>query len=400
MNISNYLRWFLLTKLLMLITSLAGGGAERVASELSLNLSPNIDRQIVILTDDVSYPSNKPPLSLGIKFRQPLVLSMAYAFFKSVFEYKKIVKKYKPEYSLSFLTLDNFINIISNYGNRNTKTIISVHIALSMKFRNSLKDRIAKVIVKNLYNKADLVIAVSEGVRDELIRDFKINPDKVKVLHNPIDINKIKCLSRDPVQDEKWFNEDIPIIINVGRIVKQKGQWHLIRAYSKVREQINCRLVIRGNGELKPYLQNLVDELNLTKDVIFLEWKDNPFKYISKATVFASSSLWEALPYALTETMACGCPIISTNCKYGPQEILGNNEYGILVPPMDGKMYRGADPLTAEEIFLAESIIKLLKDESLRTAYSVKSLERASEFELMKCIDKYEKCLYELNCNV
>lgn len=384
----------------MLITSLAGGGAERVASELSLNLSPNIDRQIVILTDDVSYPSNKPPLSLGIKFRQPLVLSMVYAFLKGIFEYKKIMKKYKPEYSLSFLTLDNFINIISNYGNRNTKTIISVHIALSMKFRNSLTDKIAKVIVKNLYNKADLVIAVSEGVRDELIQDFKINPDKVKVLHNPIDIKKIKCLSRDPVQDEKWFNEDIPIIINVGRLVKQKGQWHLIRAFSKVREQINCRLVIRGNGELKPYLQNLVDELNLTKDVIFLEWKENPFKYISKATVFASSSLWEALPYALTETMACGCPTISTNCKYGPQEILGNNEYGILVPPMDGKMYHGTDPLTAEEIFLAESIIKLLKYESLRTAYSVKSLERASEFELMKCINKYEKCLYELNCNV
>lgn len=391
MNILGYLRRFLLTKLLMLITSLAGGGAERVASELSLNLNPNIDRQIVILTDSVSYPSNKPPLSLGIKFRKPLVLSIPYSFLKGVFEYKKILRKYKPEYSLSFLTLDNFINIISNYGNKNTKTIISVHIALSMKFKNSLQDRIAKLVVKKLYNKANLVIAVSEGVRDELIQDFKINPDKVKVLYNPVDINKIKYLSRDQVQDEDWFNENVPIVINVGRLAKQKGQWHLIRAFSKVRKQVNCRLVIRGNGELKPYLQNLVEELNLTQDVIFLEWKENPFKYISKATVFASSSLWEALPYALTETMACGCPIISTNCKYGPQEILGNNEYGILIPPMDGKMYDGIEPLTAEEIFLAESIIKLLEDENLRTVYSIKSLERASEFELMKCISKYEK---------
>ncbi|WP_152558004.1 MULTISPECIES: glycosyltransferase [Methanosarcina] len=385
-----------MTKLLMLITSLAGGGAERVASELSLNLSPSIDRQIVTLTDEVSYPSNKPPLSLGIEFRKPLALSFVYAFLRGVFEYKKLLREHKPEYSLSFLTLDNFINIVSNYGNRNTKTVISVHIALSMKFRNSLKDKIAKIIVKKLYNKADLVIAVSEGVRNELIKDFKINPDKVKVLYNPVDVNKIKYLSREVVQDEKWFSENIPIIINVGRLAKQKGQWHLIRAFSKVREQINCRLVIRGNGELKPYLQNLVDELHLTKDVIFLEWKDNPFKYISKATVFASSSLWEALPYALTETMACGCPIISTNCKYGPQEILGNNEYGILVPPMDGKTYTGVDPLTAEEISLAESIIKLLKCENLRSVYSAKSLERASEFELIKCIEKYEKCLYEI----
>lgn len=384
----------------MLITSLAGGGAERVASELSLNLSPNIDRQIVTLTDVVSYPLKEPPLSLGIKLRKPMALSIAYTFLKGTFEYKKILKKYGPEYSLSFLTLDNFINIVSNFGNKTTKTVVSVHIALSMKFRNSLRDRIAKTVVKNLYSKADLIVAVSEGVRNELIQDFKMNPEKVKVLYNPVDINKIKRLSREPVQDKKWFNEDIPIIINVGRLVRQKGQWHLIRAFSKVREQVNCRLVIRGNGELKPYLQSLIDELNLTKDVTFLEWKDNPFKYISKATVFASSSLWEALPYALTETMACGCPVISTNCKYGPQEILGDNEYGILVPPMDGKMYNGADPLTAEEILLAESIIKLLNSENLRTAYSVKSLERASEFELVKCIDRYEKYLYEMSCSV
>lgn len=386
-----------MTKLLLLITSLAGGGAERVASELSLNLDSNINRQIVTLTDEVCYPSNQPPLSMGIKFQKPLALGIISAFLKGVFEYRKIIKKYEAEYSLSFLTLDNFINIVANYGNKKTKTIISVHIALSMKFRDSLKDKLAKIILKNLYNKADLVIAVSEGVRYELIRDFKINPDKVKVLYNPVDITKIRFLSLDPVQDEPWFNENIPIVINVGRLTKQKGQWHLIRAFSKVRGQINCRLVIRGNGELKPYLENLVEELNLGKDVIFLEWKDNPFKYISKATIFASSSLWEALPYALTETMACGCPIISTNCKYGPQEILGNNEYGILVPPMDGKMYNGLDPLTAEEVLLAEAILKLLECESLRTAYSIKSLERASEFELKKCIDRYEKCLHEMD---
>jgi glycosyltransferase involved in cell wall biosynthesis len=387
-----------MARLLMLITSLAGGGAERVASELSLNLSPNIERKIVILTDQVTYPSKEPPLPIGIEFRKPLVLSFVYALLKGTFEYKKILKRYTPEHSLSFLTLDNFINILSNYGSKSTKTIISVHIALSMKFRNSLMDKVSKQIVKCLYNKADLVIAVSEGVGRELVTDFGIKPGKVKILYNPVDINKIRCLAGDPVDDEEWFNDNIPIVINVGRLVKQKGQWHLIRAFSKVREKVVCRLVIRGSGELKSYLQSLVDDLNLTNDVIFLDWKDNPYKYISKSTVFASSSLWEALPYALTETMACGCPVISTDCKYGPKEILGNNEYGILVPAMDGKLYHGNDPLTSEEVVLADAIIKLIESKDLRTNYSIKSLERAYEFESRKCIDEYEKYLCDSNC--
>lgn len=391
MNILGYLRRFLLTKLLMLITSLAGGGAERVASELSLNLNPNIDRQIVILTDSVSYPSNKPPLSLGIKFRKPLVLSIPYSFLKGVFEYKKILRKYKPEYSLSFLTLDNFINIISNYGNKNTKTIISVHIALSMKFKNSLQDRIAKLVVKYLYNQADLIIAVSNGVREELISDFNIKPEKINVLYNSVDINKIQKLSEESVDDESWFNEDIPLIINVGRLAIQKGHWHLIRAFSEVRKHRKCRLVIRGNGELHGYLENLVRELDLSNDVKFLGWKENPYKYIAKSSFFVSSSLWEALPYALTESMACGCAIISTDCKYGPREILGENEYGVLVPPMDGKFRNVLEPLSTSEKNLSRAIINFLDNAELRDFYAQKSKERVKNFAVEKCIKEYEK---------
>ena len=375
----------------MLITSLAGGGAERVASELSLNLSSEINRQIIILTDEVSYPSKEPPLSLGIKFRKPLTLSIPYSFLLGVIKYRKLLKTHKPDASLSFLTLDNFINIISNYGNRDTKTIISVHIALSMKFKNSLQDRIAKLVIKKLYSQADLIVAVSEGVRDELVSDFKIKPDKIKVLYNAVDISKIQTLSDECIDDESWFNEDIPLIINVGRLAIQKGQWHLIRAFSEVRQHKKCRLVIRGNGELKEYLENLVKELNLSDDVKFLGWKENPYKYIAKASFFVSSSLWEALPYALTESMACGCPIISTDCKYGPREILGENEYGMLVPPMDGKLRSALEPLSTNEKYLSRAIINLLDNAELRDFYAQKSKGRVKNFAVEKCIKEYEK---------
>lgn len=383
-----------MTKILILITSLGEGGAERVASELSLNLSPNIQRIIVILKNDISYPTNKPPLCMNFNFKNRKLTYRIMRNIYAIIKYRKLIKKYKPNISLSLLTFNNFINIISNIGNKNTKVIISIHNALSMSYSNSLKDRFWKFLIKILYNKSDLVIAVSRGVREELIRDFKIFPDKIKMIYNPVDIEKIKHLAEEEVNDE-FFNGELPIIINMGRLTKQKGQWHLIRCFSNVRKIIQCKLVIRGNGELKPYLEKLVRDLDLTNDVKFLGWQDNPFKYISKASIFVSSSLWEGLHYALIEAMVCGCPVISTDCNYGPSEILDNGKFGILIPSMDGKFYEGSDPLTPEEYYLANQIIRLLEDDGLRMRYSEKARKRANDFD-KKIVKEYDNIMQQL----
>ncbi len=381
----------------MLITSLAGGGAERVASELSLNLSPNIDRQIVILTNDVSYPSNKPPLSINIKFRRPLALSVFCAFLKGTITYRKIIREKKPQFSLSFLALDNLINIASCYGNPETKIIISVHTSLSMKYNNSLKNRVIKYVLLNVYKRANLIIAVSEGVKEELICDFNISPDKVKVLYNPVDIWNVKKLAEKEIEGNSWLDKDVPVIINMGRLTKAKGQWHLIRAFSEIRKHRRCKLVIIGYGELKEYLESLVEQLNLSNDVVFLGWQNNPYKYISRASVFVLSSLWEALPYALTEAMACGCPVISTDCKYGPREILDDNVYGVLIPPMDGEFHGALEPLSTSEKCLSRAIKNFVDNPKLMEFYAQKSQERAKDFAVEKCVKEYEKifnCLY------
>jgi glycosyltransferase involved in cell wall biosynthesis len=372
----------------MLITSLAGGGAERVASELSLNLDSQIQRQIVILTNEVSYASNKPPISLDFNFRSPKILSILWAFLFGTLKYRKLMVEHKPEISMSFLTLDNFINILANLRNKRIKTILQVHIALSMKFRDSILDEIAKHLITILYNRADLIIAVSEGVKQELIHEFKINPEIVKVIYNPNDIEKIKILADQPVNDE-WFNGDIPIIFNLGRLTEQKGQWHLIRAFSKTREVVSCKLVIRGNGNLKPYLEKLVLNLDLSSDVKFLDWQDNPYKYLSKASIFVSSSLWEALPYSIIEAMACGCPIIASDCKYGPREILSDGKFGILTSPLDGIMYSALDPLTPQEIELSNMMVDIIRNRELRLRYSRTGIVRSNDFNLNISTEAY-----------
>lgn len=382
-----------MVKLLMLITSLAGGGAERVASELSLHLDSGIDRRIVTLVDTVSYPSNKPPIPINYNFFEPKWLSMLFAVPICTYKYRKLVEANKPNISMSFLTLDNIINVISNIGNKNTRVILQVHIALSMKFSQNPFHKIIKKMIQSIYNRADTIIAVSEGVRDELIECYGIQSEKVIVIHNPNNIEKIQLQAQESV-DHPWFSGEIPIIFNMGRLTKQKGQWHLIRAFAKVREQQECKLVIRGDGELKEDLQSLVTLLGLSEDVLFLPWVENPYKYISKATVFVFSSLWEALPYALIEAMACGCPVIATDCKYGPREIIGENEYGILVSCLSGD-YCASGPLDVYENELANKIIPLLNDDPQIKLLSLKAKERASHFDLASSTLKYRVLLFQ-----
>ncbi len=382
----------------MLITSLGGGGAERVASELSLNLDPNVKRRIITLTNEISYASDMPPLSMNFNLKkQNLIgqqLKYIYFILLGSIKYRKIINKYKPDISMSFLSLDNFINVLSNIGNKETKVIVSNHGILSMRFRNSLSDRLTKFLIKILYYQADLLITVSKGIREELIREFNIDPENIKLIYNPVNIEKIKYLAEEEVNDE-WFDGEIPILITMGRLAKQKGHWHLIRAFSKVRERKECKLVIRGNGELEPYLEKLVRDLDLTNDVKFLGWQNNPFKYISKSSIFILSSLWESFGLVIVEAMACGCPVIATDCKYGPSEILDNGKFGILTPNMDGKFYKASDPLTPEEHYFANQIIRLLEDEDLRREYSEKARKRANDFD-KKTVKEYENMIQQL----
>jgi glycosyltransferase involved in cell wall biosynthesis len=382
-----------MTKLFILITSLAGGGAERVASELSLHLNSNFQRRIVTLTNNISYTSNEDPISMDLKLNSKSFFLSIYEFIQGVTKYRKLIKNNKPNVSLSFLVLDNIINILSNIGNPKTKTIVSVHVSLSRKFNSHRLFPFIRVFIKILYNYADLVLAVSEGVKKEIINDFGIEEKKVKVVYNPVDINKIEKLSQEEIHDEKWFAEHIPIIINVGRLAKPKGQWHLIRSFSHVQKKVKCRLCIVGDGPLKSKLETLVHELNLSDDVKFLGWKENPFKYIHKSSLFVLSSLSEALPYALIEAMACGCPVISTDCKHGPREILNGGHTGILISPFDGRIYDSKDPLTLEEIELGDKILSLLNDKKLRIYYSSKARERSKDFSVDKIIVDYEKII-------
>jgi len=189
--------------------------------------------------------------------------------------------------------------------------------------------------------------------------------EKIKVIPNPVDLAYILSLTQEEITD-RWFLEDVPMLISAGRLVKQKNFACLLHAFRLVADQNpGVRLTILGKGELEEELLKLIKRLNLEKRVRICH-SANPFKYMKKADIFVLSSLWEGYPNVLLEAFACGTPLISADCPSGPREIIENDKDGILVTPNNPEA-------------LARAIKRLLDDENMRTSFGLAGSDKVSE---------------------
>jgi glycosyltransferase involved in cell wall biosynthesis len=396
-------------KLYFLINSLEGGGAEKVAIRLSDHLPMSA---FILLERDVKYKTDKPIFFLSNHSTKtnPIIKTL------SIPIYAHKLSKFLEEPSLivSFLERANFVNIISKLFKKH-RAIISVRMD-QQKGHVGLR-KLNKLLVRLLYPKADLIIAVSYGVKQSLI-NLGIEEEKIKVIYNPYPIAEIRELVKEPLGSyEEIFKH--PILITAGRLTKQKGQWYLLRVFKALKEKHkDLKLVILGEGELKDYLVKLSEELGLKTyvwdrdelsesfDVYFLGFQKNPFKFIARSKLFVFPSLWEGFPNALVEAMACGVPVVSSDCRSGPREILAPNtdfnyqtqkpefaEYGVLMPVFEVKYKSANEPLEEREIMWVETIDKLLEDESLRKNYSEKAKQRAEDFRIEKILIEWRNII-------
>jgi len=179
------------------------------------------------------------------------------------------------------------------------------------------------------------VIAVSDGVADELERVSRTPRERIRRIYNPVVTPEFLARMEEQV-DHPWLAADQPpVILGVGSFKIQKDFITLVRAFKRVRAVRPARLVILGKGPQRAIIKNIVKEQGLAADVHLPGYVANPLAWMSKASVFVLSSLWEGLPGVLIEAMACGCPVVSTDCPSGPREILSDGIYGPLVPPGD-----------------------------------------------------------------
>lgn len=386
--------------ILILITKLNGGGAERCASNLSLELSKKYNIILVVFDgSNITYPYGGKLIDLGIE-KNDNFLKKVINVFKRIKTLKKIKKQYNIKCSISLLDGPNIVNVLSR---KKDKVIVSVRNKLSSEKMNFFR----KKIIYYCSKKADKTVALSEMVKRDLIQNFNIEENKIMVIYNHCDSNLLHKLS-EGMEKPGFVQRGEIYISTIGRLNMQKGQWHLIRAFKKVTEKIpNAKLIIIGEGELEFKLKRLVNDLGMKKNIIFTGFIKNPHNILKYCEMFVFSSIFEGLGNVLLEALAFNVPIISTDCEAGPREILAPKselssnardieyeEYGILVPKLNYDNFNSYDKITKEEQIMANAIIKLHEDEELRKKYINLSKERINDFSVEKIIAEWEKCIY------
>ncbi len=370
--------------IVILINSLESGGAERVVSNLLNKWSKEYDCYLILIHNYKFYDldsrvkiltldESKKSLGFIKLLRLPIL----------AYKLSKIIKEYKFDNMVSFLTRANYVNILSNIFIKH-QAVINERAMPSLQYQNGLNGKINRFLIKSLYPKADLCLSNSYGNMIDLKNNFNIT--KIAYVHNPFNLEMIETMSKKEIEiEKKRFT-----FATVGRLDHGKNHRLIIDAI----KYVNADLWIIGDGELKEEIQEYIRVQKLQNKVYLLGKNENPFSYISKADCFVFASNHEGFPNVLVEALACELPIISTDCQSGPREILAPNsdvsfqlkdkvelaEYGILTP------IKNVDKLQ-------EAMNLIINDKSLRNKYQDKAKQRANDFRIDKIIKQYEEII-------
>lgn len=314
------------------IPTLHGGGAERMMVNLANDLrARGYAVDLVLVEARGPYLAEIAPGVGVVDLGAGGVASSLPAF-------ARYLSKTRPAVIISALSHANLVAILARMLSRVPSRLIiserSVLFAPGMP-PHSWKDGVVRLLMKWLYPFADQVVAISRGVQDDLHKWIGLPPEKVRTIYNPVVTAGLSGLASVPSPHPWLAQGEPPVILGVGRLTPQKDFASLIRAFAAVRKSRRCRLVILGEGELRVELETLVSELCLDDDVLMPGFHNNPFAWMSRAAVFVFSSVFEGLGGALIQAMACGTPVVSTDCPSGPAEILEGGKWGSLVPVGD-----------------------------------------------------------------
>jgi glycosyltransferase involved in cell wall biosynthesis len=306
--------------------SFHSGGVEQILINLANELSKKNEVTALALTTDGALMND---LNDSI---QIVNLNKTKAS-KAVGSLVKYIKENNPDIILSAKHFMNISVLIANLlTGKKTNVIATVHGQLG----NSKRDELMKYFIRLLYPLSDEIICVSNGVASEIKELIPSRHEKmVNVIYNPVIDQKFIERAEAAMNAQNGKNSEEKWIVSIGRLSKEKNIDMLIQAFSKLPDKRQCKLVIIGEGPEKEKLSSLVFKLGLEKEVIFKGYQKNPFIDLNKADVLALSSEREGLPTVLIEALYFNVPIVSTDCKSGPREILKDGKYGLLVPVKD-----------------------------------------------------------------
>ena len=348
------------------VPSLGGGGAERMMVTLANAFADRgLSVDLVLANTQGPYLQNVSPAVRIVDLRSTRVMT-------SLPGLVHYLRRERLQAMLSALNHANVIAIIARSLSRvRLRLVVSERSTLSPSRPLLFRELLIPWMIRWFYPRADKVVCVSQGVADDLIETIGLPPEKLSVVYNPV-VSDVLIEKSRAALDHAWFEpSEPPVILGVGRLTVQKDFAVLLRAVAQVRAVRPVRLVILGEGELRSTLERLAQELGIAADVLMPGFVANPFPWMRRAALFVLSSLWEGLPGVLIEAMACGTPVVSTNCQSGPEEILENGRWGRLVPVGDANA-------------LAQAI-----DATLGDSHKPKVIVRANDFSTDRAVEAY-----------
>ncbi len=377
-------------RILIVIPKLVIGGAER----LTIYLLNRIDRKKfdlgLCLFEDIGEFKKHIPEDVKVYL---LKKKNRWSFFRLIKRFKLVIDEYNPQIIYTRMWYATLISVIVRLiyfikipllANEEHNHIVEIK---GYAILNILK----RYLIAWAYRKSDLVIVPSYGVRRDISKKYKVPIIKTIVIYNSVDINLIENSIKSEIDNKiaKKFDKDIPVIVAFGRLIKRKGFEDLLNAFKIVHSKMKIRLIFIGDGEERNRLECLSKQMGLENDVIFLGYQENPFTIIAKSNIFVLSSHWEGFGNVIIEAMACGIPIISTKCPYGPDEIIADGENGILISV--GNPYE-----------MAQKIIMLLNDKARLQKLSEGGKKRAKDFTVEKMVSGYEMVFehYLVSCPI
>lgn len=346
-------------RILFVLPSLQGGGAERVIVTLLKHLNRDIfELHLALVAKEGAYlsdvPDDIPIYDLGVK-------RVRYALFSML----KLIWKLKPDIVFSTLGhLNIALIMLKPLMPINTRIIVREAITVTQFIQYNSSPRIWTWFYRIFYKYADLIVCQSEDMKKDLVENFLVPEYKAIRIYNPVDfaaVSKLASSGQNPFSRCSSF----PNIIAIGRLDFQKGYDRLLRAMPHLlKEYPNAKLWVLGEGKLELELRKLAKELGLTEHVEFVGFQKNPYLWLKHADLFVLASYYEGLPNVLLEAIACGCPICVFDHPGGTREVL--NLLGLtdrlitdnkeLYQYLDSHRFEGFDQLN--NLFGIEKIVK------------------------------------------
>ena len=356
--------------------TLDDGGADRVTLTLLQNLDRSRVRPTLVLVRKKGallpeLPDDVPVIELG-----------AARLATSGAALRRLLRAERPDVLFSTASAANIPAVAAHRtsGARGRLVLSERSTLYRGRSRRDLKQAAVVALKRLSYRFADLVTAVSQGVADELADVLGLAPARIKVVYNPMVTDRVAELAAQPVE-HRWLGGPDPVILAVGRLVDVKDYPTLFEAFGVIRQRTPARLVILGSGPLREQLIELVRARGLREFVDFAGFDPNPFKYMARARLLMQSSIVEGLPGSIIQAMACGTPVVATDCDYGPREVIQEpGRDGFLVPVGDAAA-------------LADRAVALLQSPDLRERVGQAARRSVERFTVAASVARYQDAI-------